>query len=128
MRLPPLAYPLILAATAAGCFWLGFDYRDARAGRERAAELAATSRAMERAMERQVAAQAVADAVDRRLQLALRENRNATRPRVECPPTGDVRDAVLPGLADRLRRIDAAAGEGAAAGVAVVPAASASGR
>lgn len=30
---------LVLAATGAGCFWLGWDWRDARAGREAAAAI-----------------------------------------------------------------------------------------
>lgn len=116
------AASLALAAGLAG-YSHGGQIVQGRWDAERGQQAREVSARLERAMERQVAAQAVADAVDRRLRLALRENRDAPRPRVECPPTGDVRDAVLPGLAERLRRIDAAGtDEGGAPVVEPVPA------
>lgn len=109
-----LAGLVALAAAAGGGAWAGWDYRDARAGRERAAQLADTAKALERAMEAREAARAAVAAVSARTQAALQRALDARREPIKCPPTGDVRDAVLPGLGDRLRSIEAAGAAAAA--------------
>lgn len=109
-----------LAAAAAVGAWLGYDYRDARAGRERASQALEVSRSLERSMERRAAADKVFADVQSAVNAALRRPRAPSEP-IKCPPSGDVRDAVLPGLGDRLRAIDASANGRAPAGLAVVP-------
>jgi hypothetical protein len=115
----PLAGGAIaLAMAAAGGAWVGWDFRDAQAGRERAAALADATKTLERAMEAREAARLAVAAVSASTQAALQKALNAQhqQPPIKCPPSGDVGDALLPGVADGLRSIRAAGGR-AAAGV-----------
>ena len=76
---------------------------------QRVALLRDHAKRLDQLMTKQAKAQRDADAVHARLTNALRSARNAPMPKITCPSTGDIRDAVVPGLADRLRDIDSAA-------------------
>lgn len=111
----------VVVAAFLGGAWAGYDYRDAKAGREIAAQAIETSRALERSMERRAAADLALSGVQSAVAAALRSKPYAPPAPIPCPASGDARDAVLPGLGERLRSIDAAAGGGAGAGLAPVP-------
>lgn len=99
---------LALAGAFAGGAWMGYDYRDARVGRAEAETLRDASKQLEHAMVAREAARAAVAAVGARTEAALQRAIHATQKPIPCPPSGDVRDAVLPGLADRVRDIRAA--------------------
>ncbi len=109
-----------------GAFKAGLWYKQVQWDRERAQQTLDASKYLERGYERIAGAQAVAQAVERRTTAALQEARSARQEPILCPPTGDVRDAVLIGLSDRVRHIRAAAaGQDPGSAVAPVHAASA---
>lgn len=91
-------------ALAAG-LWIGYDYRDAKAERERSQELRETASQLERAMERRAAAEEALNKVRNAVSIALRKK--ADEKPIECPKSGNVLDAVVPGIGDELRNIDA---------------------
>ncbi len=65
---------------------------------------------------------AAREAESRRLaDAALRKAQNAKQKPIPCPPSGDVLDALIPGLADELRGISEAGGKPASATVDRVP-------
>lgn len=109
-----------MVAAFLGGAWVGYDYRDAKAGREKAAQAVETSRALERSMERRAAADEALAGVQSAVAAALRKPYASQIP-VKCPDGADARSVVLPGLGERLRSIDAASSGGAGADLAVMP-------
>lgn len=100
---------------------LGLDHGNARRDRDLREQSVTALRYMERAAESRATAEAALQASVTRTQAALQRARSAKQEPITCPPSGDIRDALLPGLAERLRDIrGASGGDGAASGVAPV--------
>lgn len=110
---------LITSAFLAGA-WMGRSAVKADWDAEKASESAAAVHAYElNAKARDTAEKALAN-VQSAVTAALRRPNAPLQP-VKCPPSGNALDAVVPGLGDRLRSIDAAASGVSGAGVAVMP-------
>lgn len=107
------AAALAVIASAGSAAYAGYVFGATSVRKEwseqRVALLRDHAKRLDALMTKQAKAQREADAVQARLTNALRSARNAPTPKIQCPATGDIRDAVVPGLADRLRDIDSAA-------------------
>jgi hypothetical protein len=103
-----------------GGAWLGRAAVKSDWDAERAQQAREVVAQMERSMERRAAADHALAGVQTAVQAALRRTNAPAQP-IKCPPSGNALDALVPGLGDRLRAIDAAGGAGPAAGVAAVP-------
>jgi hypothetical protein len=109
-----------LAAAAALGAWAGWDWRDARAGRDGAQQERAQSEYLARNFVSRAVAEAQYAALSGRAAKVLREVIHVPAEPLQCPPGVDVRDVVLPGLADRLRQLRDVTGVDPAAGLAPV--------
>ena len=117
LLLPALA----IAAASLGGIRAGAWYVGAQWDKERLQQSRAAVVYMERQHERQASAEAAQRATLTRLQAALQKARHEPIPPVQCPPSGDVLDADLPGLSLRLRIIrDSSTADDSTAGVAGV--------
>jgi hypothetical protein len=115
-----IAAGVTIVAVFLGGAWVGRAAVKADWAAERAQQDRAVVAQMERSMERSAAADMALAGVQSAVAAALRSKPHAPPAPIPCPASGDARDAVLPGLGDRLRAIDAAAGAAAASGLEAV--------
>lgn len=94
----------VVVATIAS-FAAGQHWTQAAWDREKLAASRATVSYYERLLERQAAAEATVS----RVHAILTKARHEPKKPLDCPPTGDVRAVVLPGLGQRLRDLSNAA-------------------
>lgn len=110
----------VVVAAFLGGAWAGYDYRDAKAGREKAAQAREQIEYVSRNYVSRSVAEAQYQALAGRSTTVLREVLRVPTEPLKCPPDADVRDLVLPGLGDRLRKLRDSTGEPAGADVGAV--------
>jgi hypothetical protein len=115
-----IAAGITIVSAFLGGAWLGRSAVLSDWNAEKAQQAREVVAQMDRAAERRAAADQAMANVQSAVTAALRRSNAPAQP-IKCPPSGNALDAVVPGLGDRLRAIDAAAGGGAGAGVAIVP-------
>lgn len=100
----------VVVAAFLGGAWAGYDYRDAKAGREKAAQAREQIEYVSRNYVSRSVAEAQYQALAGRSAKVLREVIHVPAEPLQCPPDTDVRDVLIPGIADRLRVIRGASG------------------
>lgn len=116
----PLAISAALVAFCAG-FWIDHQLMSAKITESQNQALRAKQDFVAHYLDAKKAADADKQAIEQRANTALEKARNVKQAPLVCPASGDLFDAVIPGLSDSLRDIQSSGISGPAAPVGRVP-------